>query len=68
MVHVFAVSSMVRGYHRYKDVWNVPNDGTYFPCEREPGNPRNTKGVAVIEQSPSGELTRADLWPCMLPD
>ena len=27
MVYVFAVSNVVRGYHKYKDVWNAPNDG-----------------------------------------
>ena len=26
-------------------------------CEREPGNPRDTSAVAVIEHSPSGEVT-----------
>ena len=57
MVHAFAVSSVVRGYHKYKDVWSALVDGTEIPCEREPGNPRDTSAVAVIERSPSGELT-----------
>ena len=26
MVRAFAVSSVVGGYHEYKDVWNAPND------------------------------------------
>ena len=29
MVCAFGVSSLVRGHHDYKDVWNAPNDGTY---------------------------------------
>ena len=58
MVHAFAVASVVRGYHEYKDVWSAPIDGIELPCEREPGNPRDTSAVAVIERSPSGtELT-----------
>ena len=27
MVCTFAVSSVVRGYHEYKDVWSAPKDG-----------------------------------------
>ena len=38
MVHMFAVSSVVRGHREYKDIWNAPNDGAYLSCEREPGN------------------------------
>ena len=29
MVHTFAASSVVRGYHEYKDVWNAPNETKY---------------------------------------
>ena len=57
MMHAFAVSSVMRGYHEYKDVWSTSIDGTELPCEREPGNLRDTLAVAVIEQSPSNELT-----------
>ena len=49
MVHTFTVSSVVRGYHEYKDVWSTPIDGTELSCEREPGNPRDTLAVVVIE-------------------
>ena len=28
MVCAFAMLGMVRGHHEYKDVWNVPSDGT----------------------------------------
>ena len=55
-MHVFAVS---RGYHKYKDVWSAPIDEAELPCEREPGNPRNTSAVAVIEWSTSGERPRS---------
>ena len=27
LVHAFAVSSVMRGHHKYKDVWNAPIDG-----------------------------------------
>ena len=57
MVHAFVVSSVVRGYHKYKDVWSAPIDGRELPCKREPSNPRDTSAVAVFESSPSGELT-----------
>ena len=56
-LHTFTVSSVVRGYHEYKDIWSAPIDGIELSCEREPGNPRDTSAVAVIEQSPSGEVT-----------
>ena len=29
MVHTFAVSNVVRGYHECKDIWSAPNDGAY---------------------------------------
>ena len=57
MMHAFVVSSVVRGYHEYKDIWSAPIDGVELPCKREPGNPRDTSAVAVIERNPSGELT-----------
>ena len=51
---MFAVSGVVRGYHKYKDVWSTPIDGV----ELELGNPRNTSTVHVeIEQNPTTELT-----------
>ena len=57
MAHVFTILSVVRGYHKYKDVWSAPIDGTELSCEREPGNPRDTSAVAVVERSPSGKVT-----------
>ena len=49
MVHAFTVSSVVRGYHEYKDIWSTPIDEIELPCERKPGNPRDTLAVTVIE-------------------
>ena len=54
MVHVFVISSVVRGYHEYKTIWSAPVDGRELPCEREPGNARDTLAVAI---RPSGDLT-----------
>ena len=48
-MHVFAVSSVVKGYHKYKDVWNTPIDRAELTCERELSNSRDTLAVAVIE-------------------
>ena len=49
MVYAFVVTSVVRGYHKHKDVWSTPIDGAELPCEKEHGNPRDTSAVAVIE-------------------
>ena len=49
MVHMFAMSSVVEGYHKYKDVWSAHIDEAELSCEREPGNPRVTLAIAVIE-------------------
>ena len=57
MVHVFAVSSVVWGYHRYRDIWSAPINGAELPCERVLGNSKDTSAIVVIERSPSGELT-----------
>ena len=54
MVHVFVISSVVRGYHEYKTIWSAPVDGRELPCEREPGNARDTLAVAIRS---SGDLT-----------
>ena len=57
MVYEFTVLSVVRGYHEYKGVWSVPIDRTELSCEREPGNPRDTSAVVVVERSTSDEVT-----------
>ena len=49
MVHNFTVSSVVREYHEYKDVWSATIDRTELSCEREPGNQRDKLAVMVIE-------------------
>ena len=56
IVHVSAVSSVVRGYHKCNDVWNAHNDGAELPCEREPSNPIDTYTVVALF-GPSGKLT-----------
>ena len=57
MVHAFTVSSVARGYHEYKDIWSAPIDGIELPCEREPGNQRDTSAAVVSERNPSVEVT-----------
>ena len=43
---LFAIDSMVRGYHVYKDVWNAMLDEE-LPCEREMDNTADRFAVAV---------------------
>ena len=51
MVHTFVVSSVVRGYHKYKDVWSAPIARVELSCERELyRNPKDTLDVAMIKQ------------------
>ena len=54
MVHAFTVSSVVRGYHEYKDIWSAPIDGIELPCEKEPGNPKDT----LVSHSQTSFLVR----------
>ena len=69
MVHAFTILSVVRGYHEYKDVWSTPIDGTELPCEREPGNPRDTSAVVTTHAASLSQICRlnnaafADLFP-----
>ena len=44
----FAVDSMIRGHHVYKEIWD-PVNGEELPCEREIGNSSDPLAVAVIE-------------------
>ena len=45
---VFAVHSVVRGHHIYKDVWDARSDiSEILECIREPGNRSDTHAVAV---------------------
>ena len=55
-MYTFSVGSVVRGYHEYKDIWDAAIDGLELPCEREPGNPRDTSAVAVVKRSPGASI------------
>ena len=43
---LFHLSSCVRGYHVYKDVWTA-SAGAVLQCERESGNSQDPYAVAV---------------------
>ena len=45
----FVVNSMVRGYHKYKDIWPDPIVGEALPCKREVGNPHDPLAVSIIK-------------------
>ena len=45
----YAVQTVVRGYHVYKDIWNAAT-GQILPCQRERGNVHNPYAVAVVER------------------
>ena len=38
---------MVRGYHKYKEIWSDPFVGEELPCELEVGNPHDPLVVAI---------------------
>ena len=42
-----SIESMIRGYHKYKLIWNNPVVGEDLLCECEVGNPHDTHAVAV---------------------
>ena len=43
----FTLTSCVRGYHVYKDIWNPPV-GETVDCEREDRNPEDPYAVALV--------------------
>ena len=44
----FTVTSAIRGYHVYKDIWDAASDiNEELRCEREIGNPHDSFAVAV---------------------
>ena len=43
----FAIASVVRGYHVYKDIWDAEIDFE-FPCFPEPDNREDCYAVAVM--------------------
>jgi len=49
---MFSVEGVVRGYHKYKDIWDAAIDELKLPCEREPGNPHDSLAIAVVKRSP----------------
>ena len=51
----FSISSMVRGYHKYKDIW-VFTEGEQLLCRREKDNIHNLFSVAVIMATSDGRI------------
>ena len=45
---VFTLSSVVRGYHVYKDIWDA-NEGKILDCVRETTNHHDPYAVAVAK-------------------
>ena len=43
----FEITSMIRGYHEYKAIWEDPINGESLVCEREVGNSHDPLSVAV---------------------
>ena len=46
--HNHEISSMVRGYHQYRSIWNAI-DGEELPCRVELSNPHDLFAVAVCK-------------------
>jgi len=57
MAATFTLSSCIRGYHVYKDVWDPSLDES-VRCEREDRNPQDPYAaqVVILIYSPSGSL------------
>jgi len=47
-VYTFAVNSIIRGYHKYRTVWESPADREVLRCECEVGNSHDTYTVAIM--------------------
>lgn len=45
----FEISSFVRGYHVYKDIWE-PIEGDVLELKKEPSNPKDRFAVAVYSE------------------
>ena len=52
------VNSFVRGYHEYVDIWQ-PAISSEHSLRREPGNEVDKNAVAVVQETQSGNTTRA---------
>ena len=46
----FSIFSVVRGFHVYQVVWEIPTSGEEFCCRHEVGNTHDPLAVAVIKQ------------------
>ena len=55
---VVRVNSLVRGYHEYVDIWQ-PEISSEHSLRREPGNEVDKNAVAVVQETQSGNTTRA---------
>lgn len=60
-MYTFSVESVVRGYCKYKDIWDAAIDRLEFPCEREPSNPHDPSAVAVYGKT---KLRYKCRWLC----
>ena len=49
-MYTFSLSSMIRGYHKYKSLWTNPVNGEELICEQEIGNPCDPQAVAVKKE------------------
>ena len=55
-LYAFSIESVIRGYHKYKSVWDNPFIGEDLLCEREVGNHYDMHAVAV-KKVVDGNLT-----------
>ena len=47
---VFAITSIVRGYHAYKDIWDAEIDSE-LPCSSEADNREDHYAVAIMRST-----------------
>ena len=55
---VVRVNSFVRGYHEYVDIWQ-PAISSEHSLRREPGDEVDKNAVTVVQETQSGNTTRA---------
>ena len=61
-LYAFSIESMIRGYYKYKLIWDNPVVGECLLCEREVGNPHGTHAV-VVKKVIDGNLTEVGHVP-----
>ena len=62
----FTLTSCIRGYHVYKDIWDPPV-GETVECEREARNPRDPYAVGLRKDSVTvGHVPRSISCICTL--